>query len=299
MKQIFFSIVGASLMVLPGAPSEAGKAGSGFFINSKGHMLTYNHLVISIIRDRDGTRYVRQCRTLWVKGKGVNGPAHVVERDAYNNLAVIKVDRRAFEKEFAASRQNDGSTALIPSLKNQTGWRNIATTLAEPGGGGSSGDRHRVSGPAQRHGRVSFIRFATRQAQPGAKINLLGFPLGLKVSSQLKISSGTVAATVGTRNNTSVIQYDAASNKGSSGGPALDKAGNLIGVHYSGIGVIPGGLRRMTVAQGFNFAVKSSIAENFLRIHDIPYERATSDREITSEEVYQRSRNAVALVTCR
>ena len=63
--------------------------------------------------------------------------------------------------------------------------------------------------------------------QQGDQVLLIGSPFGL---------SGTVTTGVVSRVTAQAIQTDAAANPGNSGGPALDKAGHIVGVLVSGGG---------------------------------------------------------------
>lgn len=64
-------------------------------------------------------------------------------------------------------------------------------------------------------------------AQQGDQVLLIGSPYGL---------SGTVTTGIVSRVTAQTIQTDAAANPGNSGGPALDKAGHIVGVLVSGGG---------------------------------------------------------------
>lgn len=70
---------------------------------------------------------------------------------------------------------------------------------------------------------------------PGDQLLLVGSPFGLY---------GSVTTGIVSRVSTKVIQTDAAANPGSSGGPALDKQGRIVGVLVSG------------GAQNVNFAIR-------------------------------------------
>jgi len=64
-------------------------------------------------------------------------------------------------------------------------------------------------------------------AQQGDQVLLIGSPYGL---------SGTVTTGIVSRVTAQTIQTDAAANPGNSGGPALDKAGHVVGILVSGGG---------------------------------------------------------------
>lgn len=122
------------------------------------------------------------------------------------------------------------------------------------------------------------------------KTNVIGFPQGERYSSQLKINTGVIVATVGLGNNSATFQTDAVINKGNSGGPVIDQAGNLIGVAVGKI--IRKGL------EGFNFAIKSAAVARFLENHNIDFERVGHGEPRHSINLYRDARNYTVLVTC-
>ena len=98
-----------------------------------------------------------------------------------------------------------------------------------------------------------------------------------------------MSSLTGIGNNYSEIQIDAAVNPGNSGGPVLDQSGNLVGVVVA----------QIPEAQGFNFAIKSMIVANFMDTLGVAYMESTSNRDIAIDELYQRARRTVVLITCR
>jgi S1-C subfamily serine protease len=79
----------------------------------------------------------------------------------------------------------------------------------------------------------------TQPPRAGDQLLLLGSPYGLY---------GTVTTGIVSRVTSSAIQTDAAANPGNSGGPALDKNGNVVGVLVAGGG------------ENINFAVPIRLA---------------------------------------
>lgn len=90
-----------------------------------------------------------------------------------------------------------------------------------------------------------------------------GYPLGKKVSSSIKATSGTITALAGLDDNYSEFQTDAALNSGNSGGPIINEFGNVIGVAVSKL-----------VKEGvdsFNFGIKVSTLKTFARSNGIDF----------------------------
>ena len=84
---------------------------------------------------------------------------------------------------------------------------------------------------------------------------IAGYPLGNKISTGIKTTKGSVTSLSGMGNNFSEFQTDAALNKGNSGGPIIDKGGNVIGVAVAKI--------EKEGVEGFNFGIKSSVLKSF------------------------------------
>jgi len=100
-------------------------------------------------------------------------------------------------------------------------------------------------------------------------IYVAGYPFGYAISSSIKITKGIVSSLSGIGNNFSQMQIDAAIQPGNSGGPVLDKKGNVVGIAvaklnmqavFEDYGVIP---------ENTNFAIKSSTAKSFAESNNI------------------------------
>jgi len=100
-----------------------------------------------------------------------------------------------------------------------------------------------------------YYRISKKDPKLMDDIVIAGYPLGNKISTGIKTTKGSVTSLSGMGNNFSEFQTDAALNKGNSGGPIIDKGGNVIGVAVAkleGEGI-----------EGFNFGIKSSVLKSF------------------------------------
>ena len=118
-----------------------------------------------------------------------------------------------------------------------------------------------------------FYRISKKDPRLMDDVVIAGYPLGNKVSTGIKTTKGSVTSLSGVGNNFSEFQTDAALNKGNSGGPIIDKGGNVIGVAVAkleGVGV-----------EGFNFGIKSSVLKSFTNSNNLRL--ITASRSKTSQ----------------
>lgn len=119
------------------------------------------------------------------------------------------------------------------------------------------------------------------QMRIGDRIHVIGFPdvvlshelLNASAKMEASITSGAISGFKQDRANQPVIQTDAAAAGGNSGGPAVNDAGEVIGVLT--FVTMPSGSRD-DVVQGFNFVIPSAAVAKFLE--DTPAPRAERSR---------------------
>ena len=102
--------------------------------------------------------------------------------------------------------------------------------------------------------------------QIGDKLSVIGFPgvvrmhelLSQDAKPQASVTHGAVSGFKQDRTNQPIIQTDAAAEAGTSGGPAVDAAGRVIGVMTAGTQGDDGAV------QGFNFIIPVAVVKEFL-----------------------------------
>lgn len=95
------------------------------------------------------------------------------------------------------------------------------------------------------------------------KIFVAGYPFGKGLSDDLKFSQGIISSVKGFADNSNQIQIDAAINSGNSGGPIINKDGDLVAVAVSGLD--------KSKSEGIGFGIKASSVKNFLEVNDAKY----------------------------
>ncbi len=96
------------------------------------------------------------------------------------------------------------------------------------------------------------------KVKTGDKIVVLGHPLGLL---GVVISEGIITAVQG-EGNESLLQTNASTQPGSSGGPWVNNMGEVVGIHVAGIGPVLFGYK-LDIG-GYNFAIPINTAKSIL-----------------------------------
>ena len=116
-----------------------------------------------------------------------------------------------------------------------------------------------------------------------------GFPLGKNVSSAIKMHKGSITALAGYEDNYSNFQTDATINQGNSGGPIIDKKGNVVGVAVA-TWVEEG-------VQGIHFGIKSSVLKTFANAKELNFS-SPNNREVSSEKLGKLISEATTYLEC-
>ena len=117
--------------------------------------------------------------------------------------------------------------------------------------------------------------FRHEDAALGKLIIVFGFPLAGLLSTSGNVTTGTISATSGIRDNPRNFQITAPVQPGNSGGPLLDQSGNVVGMVVSKLNAMKAANLTGDVPQNVNFAIKGREIVAFLkscwsgsRLHD-------------------------------
>lgn len=136
------------------------------------------------------------------------------------------------------------------------------------------------------------------QIRLGESVFVFGFPLSDLLSSSGNFTLGSVTAVTGLGDDTRFMQISAPVQPGNSGGPLLDKYGNVAGVIVAKLNALSVAAATRDIPQNVNFAIKSSIAANFLASNDVRPSDSPKTRELPPEAIAELARTFTVKVTC-
>lgn len=135
--------------------------------------------------------------------------------------------------------------------------------------------------------------------RPGDAVVVIGFPLSGMLSKEPIVTEGSVSALAGVNGDERFLQMAAPLQRGNSGGPVLDLAGNVVGIATAKLNALAIASATGDLPQNVNFALKSAASRRFLEANGVSYELSPSLREARPADVADRARAYVAAVECR
>jgi serine protease Do len=146
---------------------------------------------------------------------------------------------------------------------------------------------------------VTPLRFRVGgQVKLGEEIVVIGFPLRGLLSSTPTVTTGIVSSLAGLRDDRTRLQISAPVQPGNSGGPVLDKSGNVVGMVVSKLNVLR--IARMTgdIPQNVNFAIPASIITSVLDANSVKYQAGTFNSGKSTAEIVSTASPGVVSLEC-
>lgn len=145
--------------------------------------------------------------------------------------------------------------------------------------------------------KVAYFR-SGKGIRVGEEIVTIGFPLGEVLGSGVKATTGNVSALTGLSNDITTMQITAPIQPGSSGGPLIDKSGNVVGMISSKLNEIMVAKAIGSISQNVNFAIKSSTLQVFLDTNEFDYQTRQSTKQLNTADIVDESRRYTVRVRC-
>jgi S1-C subfamily serine protease len=133
----------------------------------------------------------------------------------------------------------------------------------------------------------------------GDPVTIIGFPLSAILSKEPHVTTGSVTALSGIKDDARFLQVSAPVQPGNSGGPVLDDSGRVIGVTVAQLDALKLALVTGTVPQNVNFAIKASIAKAFLDAVGVNYIVDPKVEPRSVSDAAEKARPAVVSIESR
>ena len=137
-----------------------------------------------------------------------------------------------------------------------------------------------------------------KQPRLGEAVYVFGFPLTGLLSTSGNFTSGSITAMFGLADDSRFLQISAPVQPGNSGGPLVDKFGNVVGVIVSKLNALSVAAATDDIPQNVNFAIKSTIAANFLDASGVAPSDSPQSREVSPEAIAELAKLFTVRVLC-
>ena len=149
----------------------------------------------------------------------------------------------------------------------------------------------------RRPAQVAAFRIGAPLRQ-GEGVIVFGYPLSGLLASSGNLTAGNLTALAGLRDDARLLQISAPVQPGNSGGPVLDRAGNIVGVVVGKLDALLVASVLKDIPQNVNFAIKGSVATNFLEARGVTYATAAPAGDMSDAAIADRARAFTVRVEC-
>jgi len=207
--------------------------------------------------------------------RSTSGSGIVVHRDGtiLTNQHVVK-DCDSYEVI------DEGNRKLKAKLQSVDATRDLALLKVEEG-----------------FANVASVRTDARP-KLGEAVTVIGYPLVNVLGSRPTVGFGHVSSTVGVRGDPTQMQISVPIQRGASGGPVLDQAGNVIGVVVSKLDALKLAERVGDLPQNVNFAIRGEFVRHFLEASRIDFAASSDSAALENTEIASRGAAVTVRVRC-
>jgi S1-C subfamily serine protease len=143
-----------------------------------------------------------------------------------------------------------------------------------------------------------IARFRDASIRPGESVVVVGFPYYGIVSTGITVTTGIISSLGGIRDDSRFLQISAPVQPGNSGGPLFDTSGNVVGAITARLDALAMLKHTGTLPENVNFAIKSSLARDFLDRNAVLYEQASSIKADSAADITHRARLFTVRIRC-
>jgi serine protease Do len=136
-------------------------------------------------------------------------------------------------------------------------------------------------------------------ARLGEGVAVFGFPLSGLLATSGNFTLGNITGLAGLLDDTRMMQMSAPVQPGNSGGPVLDQSGNIVGVVVAKLDVLKLAAHTDDVAQNVNFAIKTTVALNFLEANGVTPIMSSPGQTLAPADLADKAKSFAVLVECQ
>jgi|RhiMetdeSRZDD1v2_1073273.scaffolds.fasta_scaffold258171_2 serine protease Do len=247
------------------SPAPYRESGTGFFVSPRGWVITNAHVVYVA---QEPPRRWMTAHLLEKAFRAECLPALLARRGLKPGARPDLEDRLV--RETIATTPADGVTlepAASVVLQNGVRLNARITKYSPPAAGEAMSGRDLALLRVEAADMPTLVLGDSARLKIADKLSVIGFPgvvmthelLNMSAKVQASATHGAVSGFLQDRANQPVIQTDATAEAGTSGGPAVDAAGQVVGV-MTAVTKGEGG-----TVQGFNFVIPVAAVKEFLR----------------------------------
>ena len=125
-----------------------------------------------------------------------------------------------------------------------------------------------------------------------------GYPLSQVLATSGNFTTGNVTALAGLGDDSRFFQISAPVQPGNSGGPLLDENGNLVGIVSSKLNFLSEIRAQGDIPQNVNFAIKASVAANFLQDNNIKFQIGEATQPMKAPDLADAAKAFSVYIEC-
>ncbi len=132
----------------------------------------------------------------------------------------------------------------------------------------------------------------------GEAVAVVGYPLGTLLGSKPTVGFGHVSSTAGVRDDPAQMQISVPIQRGNSGGPVFDQAGNIIGVVAAKLDALKIAESMGDLPQNVNFAIRGEVMRAFLETHRVNFALSRDSAKLETTDIASQGAAVTVRVRC-
>lgn len=137
-----------------------------------------------------------------------------------------------------------------------------------------------------------------KKVRAGENVVVLGFPLAGLLSQEPHVTSGTLTALAGLKDDIRFLQISAPVQPGNSGGPLLDEGGNVLGIVVAKLDAVKVAQVIGDIPQNINFAINGAVVKAFLEANGVEFSATSSDLRLSVADIAEKGKKATVFIQC-